>query len=68
MTNETYDLRIGDTVRLVSEWCENESDRNARFTVVELRGTRVLIALKNSGMAIVPTENVSLSMVMKQYI
>ena len=46
-------LNIGDEVKFSRPLTDDE--RIERFVVVELRGDRVLVAMKESGMAIVPT-------------
>ena len=46
-------LNIGDEVKFYRPLTDDE--RIERFVVVELRGDRVLVAMKESGMAIVPT-------------
>lgn len=46
-------LRVGDEVKFADPITANE--RIERFVVAELRGERVLVAMKDSGMSIVPT-------------
>ena len=46
-------LNIGDEVKFWHPLTDDE--RIERFMVVELRGDRVLVAMKDSGMTIVPT-------------
>ena len=46
-------LNIGDEVKFSRPLTDDE--RIDRFMVVELRGDRVLVAMKESGMSIVPT-------------
>ena len=46
-------LHIGDEVKFSRPLTDDE--RIERFVVVELRGDRVLVAMKESGMSIVPT-------------
>ena len=46
-------LNIGDEVKFSRPLTDDE--RIERFMVVELRGDRVLVAMKESGMTIVPT-------------
>ena len=46
-------LNIGDEVKFSRPLTDDE--RIERFVVVELRGDRVLVAMKESGMSIVPT-------------
>jgi len=46
-------LNIGDEVKFSRPLTDDE--RIERFVVVELRGDRVLVAMKDSGMTIVPT-------------
>ena len=46
-------LNVGDEVKFARPLTEDE--RIERFMVVELRGDRALVAMKDSGMAIVPT-------------
>ena len=46
-------LNIGDEVKFSRPLTVDE--RIERFMVVELRGDRVLVAMKESGMTIVPT-------------
>ena len=46
-------LRVGDEVKISRPLTDDE--RIERFMVVELRGDRVLVAMKESGMTIVPT-------------
>lgn len=46
-------VNVGDEVRFVEP--KTEDERIERFEVLELRGERVLVAMKDSGMSIVPT-------------
>ena len=46
-------LRVGDEVKFVDP--KTDDERIERFVVAELRGDRVLVAMKDSGMRIVPT-------------
>ena len=46
-------LRVGDEVKFVDP--KTDDERIERFVVAELRGERVLVAMKDSGMSIVPT-------------
>ena len=46
-------LRVGDEVKFSRPLTDDE--RIERFMVVEFRGDRVLVAMKESGMTIVPT-------------
>ena len=46
-------FNIGDEVKFSRPLTDDE--RIERFMVVELRGDRVLVAMKESGMTIVPT-------------
>ena len=46
-------LTIGDVVKFAHPHTDDE--RIERFMVVELRGERVLVAMKDSGMTLVPT-------------
>ena len=46
-------LRVGDEVKFVDP--KTDDERIERFVVAELRGERVLVAMKDSGMRIVPT-------------
>ena len=46
-------LRVGDEVMFARPLTDDE--RIERFVVVELRGDRVLVSMKESGMSIVPT-------------
>ena len=46
-------LRVGDEVRFADP--KTDDERVERFVVAELRGERVLVAMKDSGMTIVPT-------------
>ena len=46
-------VSVGDEVRFVEP--KTEDERIERFEVLELRGERVLVAMKDSGMSIVPT-------------
>ena len=46
-------LRVGDEVRFADP--KTDDERIERFVVAELRGERVLVSMKDSGMTIVPT-------------
>ena len=46
-------VNVGDEVRFVEP--KTDDERIERFEVLELRGERVLVAMKDSGMSIVPT-------------
>ena len=46
-------LKVGDEIRFLEPITDDEHEE--RFEVLELRGERVLVAMKNSGMSIIPT-------------
>lgn len=46
-------LHVGDEVKFADP--KTNDERHERFVVAELRGERILVAMKDSGMSIVPT-------------
>lgn len=46
-------FEVGDEVKFAAPLTRDEEEE--RFIVMELRGDRILVALKDSGMSIVPT-------------
>ena len=63
--SEANDIKAGDEVRIKKQYTDSPAEAKQIFIVVELRGSRVLIAPKVWKSGIAPTESVQMYMIQK---
>lgn len=58
-------FKVGDIVRIATEWCNSEKEAESVFEVIDVNEVteRCVIELKNTNLPLAPTEVVTFSMI-----